>query len=1532
MSIRYKKGLRHHAKIFFVSTLAVVGYHYLFYAALQALLFKGYVSEMASNYLEQRLQTTVEIEMIGLNPLEGLFIKKLYLEDKQQDTLLYFDRLSVFPSNIRISQNVFEFGKINLNGLVAHIKEDSIEGNNYDFIVEAFSSADTTPTDSEQTILNFANISVDATRIEYVQNNPTPVAKLNFEHLKLRNFDFTAQNLTVINDSISGKISRLALTDHSGFRIEQLSTNWMTVSPTAVDLNKLVIQTNQTNLSSNFVILHTQSWKSYNQFSTDVKINASFNDQSYFSLHDLNYFSSGADNIDERIWLSGRILGYINNLKGTDLKLGISPRTYIKSNFNVKGLPSITNTYLNLDIEKLKLVPNELMAIKDANTSKPLFVLPQEVLNLKNISYEGKISGLLNNLLLNGTLNTSIGTVHTDVRVQTNSEQKYYWAEGLINFINLNAGAIIGDTANLQQLNLENDFQLKYYFNNQFEGQANARIQSIDYNKYVYKNIEIKGDFTNSSFYGNLKINDPNLDLSFIGGFDLSGEIPTFSFSSNLAKANLYALNLATKDSITQLSVMLNANFKGKKFNDLDGTITLFLNNIELQKKQLSNAQITLSATPLDNERKRVKLNSEFVEATIEGKFDYETFAYSLEQFAYRYAPSLTDTLETIPENDFHLKLTTKNITPLSFVFFPDYWIAPQSTLDVQFSSQNEKMVVDFTASNIKYTNYEINNLWVKSTNNKQNLSIDANASDFIFGDGNYLKNILITNNLHKDTVLSNIQWNNNKMMDNYSADLLSEIIFSRSANHKSYLTTIKLLPSTTIIGDIPWYNDVAEIQIDSSATDIRNLKFKNRNQAIHINGIISENKTDTLELNFVDFSMESLNPLTEANGMVLGGLMNGSVKATNLLTQPFILIEDSVKSLIMNEQEIGDLLLTSRLIDANKLKINAITKRGKINTLDIDGFYNIDTDQIKLTAKLNKLYLSIIEPYLNGIVSDIYNRSSVTGDARIFGKLSNPQYMINLKLSRMAFTVDYLQTRYNFTHNIFISNKLVKIQKMKINAGPNSFATLDGTIRHNNFDNMQLNFDMEAQNFHLLNTMQTDTSYFFGTAFATGNFSVTGTPDDIKVDISAKTNKNTRFFIPLSSSSEVSSSNSFLTFEKPKIQTADSLLNFGEETENNTEEYQVDLSGVQLNFNLDITPEAEVQLIFDETVGDIIKASGTGNLKLGINTNGDFNMYGTYFIEKGDYLFTLQNVINKHFFVQPGGSIRWTGDPYNAQLNLNAIYKIKRVDLYDLLQDPEYKEQKTQVECQLAMSKNLMSPGIDMAIALPTADERIAAQVNSLGEDDKNKQILSLLILNRFQPLPGISAVSSDQGTSESGQSLVSSNATEVLSNQLSHWLSQISEKVDIGVNYQLGNELTKDELEVALSTQLFNDRVSVNSNVGVGGGKVNEPTTTANTTNASNIVGDVDVEVKLDKKGNVRLKAFAKANDQENIMYQQTPYEQGIGVFYRKDFNTFSQLLTDIWNTISFKEKRNAAKKKEQEKQNKKTEQNKAIERREE
>jgi hypothetical protein len=441
-----------------------------------------------------------------------------------------------------------------------------------------------------------------------------------------------------------------------------------------------------------------------------------------------------------------------------------------------------------------------------------------------------------------------------------------------------------------------------------------------------------------------------------------------------------------------------------------------------------------------------------------------------------------------------------------------------------------------------------------------------------------------------------------------------------------------------------------------------------------------------------------------------------------------------------------------------------------------------------------------------------------------------------------------------------------IKIYDEEGNAG-----ILTGQVLHKNFTDWQYDVLVDMDKPLLtMNTKEGDNSDFYGKAYTSGFLNISGYGSQTFFDMTLKSEKGTVFNLPMSSSGELQF-DSYIQFVNP-LDTA------------TKKELKADLSGITMNMQLDVTEDAEFQIIFDEAVGDVMKGRGKGHLSMIINNLSTFNMYGMLELTQGSYLFTLKNLLNKPFEVKPGGSIAWYGDPMAAELDMQAIYKVS-ASLNDIIPDPNQTTGKrVPVNLIMGLQGKMMNPTIGFDLELPQSDQLTKSRLASIvsTEQERNRQAFALLVMGRFISPPNITQ------TGGTGVGLAS-NGSELISNQISNWLSQISDDFDLGFNYRPGDKISNEQIELALSTQLFNDRVSVTGNFGVARGN-------ANTSQTTNYIGDVRVEYNITQDGKIRLMVYNESNDRRMTTTTQSPYTQGIGVIYQEEFDNWKQLADGI------------------------------------
>ena len=420
----------------------------------------------------------------------------------------------------------------------------------------------------------------------------------------------------------------------------------------------------------------------------------------------------------------------------------------------------------------------------------------------------------------------------------------------------------------------------------------------------------------------------------------------------------------------------------------------------------------------------------------------------------------------------------------------------------------------------------------------------------------------------------------------------------------------------------------------------------------------------------------------------------------------------------------------------------------------------------------------------------------------------------------------------------------------------------------------------------------------FYGNVYASGNATIKGDKSGVAMDIAARTEEGSKFFMPLSGKSNISNAD-FVIFESAdKPDTTNYLVRKKLMFERRQKRHSSTRGTMDIAMALDVNPNAEVQLVIDPTVGDIIKGRGNGALNLRINPRMNiFEMYGDYTIEEGSYLFTLQNIVNKRFVIDAGSTIQWTGEPLDAVLNIDAVYKLK-ASLQPLLEgnvaQNNTSTRAVPVDCVIHLSDRLTHPTVTFDVSVPNVDSEVQAVVaNALSTpESKSQQFLYLLVANSF-----VAETMSNNSSSAIGGSTAATTGFELLSNQLSNWLS--TEDYNIVIRYRPKTEMTGDEVDFGFSKGLINNRLLIE----VEGNYVADKSQMVNNS-GSNFTGEAYVTWLIDRAGTLRLKGFTHTIDRfdENQGLQET----GLGVYYKEDFDNFKDLRRRVAARFMSKKRR--------------------------
>lgn len=1404
--------------------------------------------------------------------------------DKRKDTLLYVPDFIIKPSAFTIASKQIGFDKIVMKNPKIKFYIDSTRTINLQIIVDVLASKDTSQNKKGWVIL-FKDIQIENGdfRLQSYYNENRP--GINFTDLHLKSLNIHVKRLSNAVQGVEIKIKNLSGIDKSGFELKHLATR-LKINAENMVFNNLELITPYSNIDADQVRLNFPSFKTLgsNEIFEKVRFYTDFN-ASQISSTDLAYFVPFFATYPINLRLSGSVNGSINDLKGRDILVEYGNATKISGNFDISGLPNIKSSFLHVNIKNLNTNPKDIESIRIPNSPNGRIVFPRNFAKISYISYKGRFTGFMSDFVAYGTIKTNLGTIESDLSFKPDTANQFVF-QGKLKMAQFQIGQYISKENILGSVSLNANVNGRIWENKKFSAKLDGIINHIYYNQYNYQNIKIDGALTNNTYDGALSITDPNLNMNFTGNVNLTGQIPIFNFTANVKHVNLFKLNFNKKDSSSSASFLATANFEGNNIDNIKGEINLKNSTLRKTGKEIQINDFLLF-TQTVNDTNRIILRSELADAEIWGNYKFSDLATSVKWLTKKYAPALIkDTAHFEPStNNFTFDIDLKNTHQLTEFFIPDFYVSKDTKLKGKYNPSGQDLSFLLTIPLLQHQNKKWYNVYFNGKAYQDSFSMVSGCNNLKLSNQLRLDNFTIHSSIKKDSLDLAFRWNNWDTVS-YKGNISLKGHLSRNVAQNKLGISFLVNPSQLILKDTLWTINTGLIQIDSEGYAVDQLTLSHKNQSIKATGRISSNESDIFSVDLTNVDLGNIKTIANSNKLDVDGIINGTAKFSDLLKNPEIYTSLSIDSLKFNGNMLGNTNLIARWNSLNKnITVNLSSKKGDIVTLNAKGDYEIESKRMDFKITLDHLQMKMFEPYVANLFSDINGFAS--GSLTLTGTSDSPVLNGNITAPRTSLTVNYLKTKYKISNTFPIVNNTILFKNVQVLDRENNVALINGNIEYRKLKDLIIDLKISTSNFLALNTTAKDNALFYGKAYASGDVKIMGAAPNIQMDIyNVTTNKGTQIFIPLTTRSELMESNfiRFAEVEKKENPFDKYEINKREEVRQLTTTF----AGLKMNFNLKATTDAEMQIVFDQKIGDLIKGTGYGDLNLSID-GGNFKMSGTYTIEKGEYMFTLQNIINKKFDVESGGTITWNGDPLDASVNIKAIYDKDRVksSLYDLNHKYADYKNKLPVYCRIFMTDKLMSPTIKYDIYLPTADQStrnlLANEINT--EEELNKQFISLLFRKSFLlKAEGNTATAAEQ--SSQSMSAVGVTGIEFLSNQVSNWLSQISKDFDIGVNYHPGDEITNQEMEFALSTQMFNDRVTINGNVDVGGNKITQNSSNRNT----QIVGDFDMDVKLFKSRKFRFKVFNRSKEDYT---NELSYMQGIGISYKEDFNSFKELM---------------------------------------
>ena len=1418
-----------------------------------------FVAKKAAAYLSKELNTTVALKSIYIVPFKSVVLEDLLVLDKQKDTLLNTPKFMVDINKFSLKEKIIDINTVQINNGRFFLKDLSAKESNLDFIIDYFDSGESKPKDPNKKpfkvslgrlILNkFAFKYKNYTAKDTVQGK-----NVNFDNVDVKDLSGIFEGLDLDNHLLKTNIKNLTFRERSGFYLKNLSAI-TTVDSNAIELKNLLLVTNQSRLT-NYYQMKFSSFKDFNNYFDKIRMKAVFKD-SHISSRDVAYFAPDLERMKLNLDVDGQITGLVTNLKAKKLSVRAGKATYIKGDFVIKGLPKWKETFMDLNIELAGTNKKDLEEVLSGISGSKKEIIPAIVNKFGNINFNGSFTGFQNDFIAYGEFKTKLGRIVSDVNMKidrkdipsyTGSVKTYDFDLG--NLIDENSLGRITSSLNVKGRGTE----LKNLSEN-----LNGDIAYIDFNNYRYRNVKVDGTFDKKYFDGKLSINDRNVKLIFDGGVNLNPKLPVFNFTATITKAKLKALKL-TADSM-MVDAKFSTNFSGTNLNNIEGK--LLVQEIELKNPQgtyhVDSVELVANGTGVN---RNLNIQSDILDASIKGEYDLNTIVSYYKAIAKTYIPSLKTKIFKFNNQIFQFRLRIKKFDALAQFIAPGLEVEEGATLIGDFDSRNNVATLSGFMKKLKYNGVVVNNIILDENTTDSQLQLIVTSDRVQINDSLFIKDVNISNILRNDSLAFNVKMSNSD--DANQLDLNGLVEFTKNTDTVARLS---VLPSILKINSEEWrIQEKVRIVLNNGKTEITNFDLSNGNQLITIDGLISDDPKDLLKVGFKDFNLRTLNPFTKGFGVKLGGSTNGKAELYGILKGPRLKDDLKIDSLNFNDIYIGTLVDTSSFNQANN-RVNVYTRVNAYGseTFKVTGHLDLKEKMIDLGVKMDDSKLTILEPFVKDLVSNL--DGNISSDITVKGSFDKPEINGSISLDKAQLMVNYLKTTYIISDKVEVKNSVIELDNFKLQDLEEHEGIANGSVDLNNINNPDINVKLEAKNLMALNTTSKDNSVYFGKAYGTGVFNFNGPTNKMKIDIKAKTEKGTVFNLPLNSSETVSDNDYINFISRDSAQVVKKTTNF---------------DGLTLTFKLTIDPNTTANIY--TTLGNL-SGKGNADLNLNINSLGDFEMSGDYIIESGSFDFTAQEVINKKFDIRQGGTIRWTGNPTAAQINLKAVYAL-RANLSDLFKAANRDassnaNQRVNTEVEMGLSGLLLQPDIKLDIFFP-AQPAIKEELQTYLSDQNNLnlQAFSLIIRRSFAPGNGGESIGNQLS------STATSTATELVFNQFNNVLSSLNLNfVDLNV---------RSLSEANASFKFFNNRLIVNAGI-VDRNSINDLSIIDFSKN--NVGSEVEALFLIKRDGSLTGKIANKPPTQQSIFLNSgispTANVTSFGLVYTQQFDTFKEFV---------------------------------------
>jgi hypothetical protein len=1182
--------------------------------------------------------------------------------------------------------------------------------------------------------------------------------------------------------------------------------------------------------------------------------------------------------VPSRVSLRGRIRGGMQNLALQDIQFNAGPATTLQASGTLRNLTDPKKLYANLNIRRFATTRADIQGLLPDNLIPPTITLPER------LAMSGTFTGSLDNFTTNSSFTTSFGNAKADIRMSPG--ERY---NGTVSLDHFNLGRMMQMEATLGTITTTARVTGSGLTPETMQADIDATIEQVQYNKYDYKNIAIKGRADRNLFSGDINMKDQNLAFNFDGNVNMRGAEPAYAFTLNLDEANLQALNFY--DQPLRLQGKVVADLRGSSLNTLAGTVDA--GNLTI-RQNAKTYRLDSMFVRLANQvgRTDIAIRSDILNGYFRGANSAEDLAVAFS----KYIDAYFDIQEApFPANvnlrDFNFDFRLRRTDLLTAGFVPDLKKLGPGVFTGAYTQANQSLTVDGYLPKVVYTTYNLDSLQLR-------LRGDAAKIDYALTLDELSDSTMLVKNLK---VGGYAQDDNLKVRVGIAEDNGQErFALGGLFNSLPEAYQFKFTPGDVIFNTQAWNvnpGNYLQYFTKTGAIYARDIRLENQGKALTINSLGASKTNAPLQIGFNNFQLSDVSQAIERNDSLISGALNGQVTLRNITTKLGFTSDLKVSNLAYQKNLIGDLALQASTAGGDRYNLDAALT-GNGNNVTINGYYVAQTtaNALNLTANITTLNLAAFEGFTAGQVQHL--SGNLGGRLNITGSLAQPDIRGQATFTNTTFTPTLLGAPFRLTsETMTFDAQGINFNNFTLLDSTNNKALVNGTIFTRDYLNYRFALDVKASDFVVMNSTKADNPLYYGKLIVNTTAHIGGEMNkpDIDGTIKALTGSAMTLVIPASAAgmvehegvTEFVDMSDTLAAHLAALKQLDTLTQSG-------------FTGINLKAVVEVTDDIPVTVIIDEASGDFIEIRGRGALNAGMDPSGNISLSGRYVVSSGKYRLNFYALAKREFEIAKGSTITWAGDPLSATLDIQAIYNIKTA-AYELVADQlgdelqrNQSKQQLPIAVYILIKGDMLKPDISFDIRLPenqrgtTMGNIVSQRLQLIRQDpsELNKQAFSLIVLGRFMATDPL-ATSGGGSLASTARSSVSSLLSDQLNRLTGKFLGGLG--LELGLNsyedYSTGTAQNRTDLNVALNRQFLNNRlvVHVGTDVGLEGRSPSQ--------SGGGFTGNISVEYLLTPAGQLRVRAFQQPTYED--LTESQVQETGLALIFVRNFDNWSDLF---------------------------------------